>query len=210
MRIQTYFFALFTLCAFGCVTAYAQSTNGGNSCIHIEDDAARLACFDQAFPTDASTQEPRNPANAANSANESAQETVSAPAPEAPDEPTQGAAVNVAPSSVGAADVSATSGADVSETFGMAQKNPAPVTSTKPSSTKPSSTELRGTVQKVSKRVRGQHVVHLENGQIWQENFASRYFPVDPGDTVIIRKRRFGGYRLVTESGKGFRVERVQ
>ena len=170
--------------------------------MHIEDDAARLACFDQAFPTEASTQEPGDPAN---SANESAQETVSAPPPEAPDEAAQDAVINEAPSSVSAADVSAKSGADVSESFGMAQKNPAPVVSTEPSST-----ELRGTVQKVSQRVRGQHVVHLENGQIWQENFASRYFPVDPGDTVIIKKRRFGGYRLVTESGKGFRVERVQ
>ncbi|MEM7500501.1 MAG: hypothetical protein AAF417_00600 [Pseudomonadota bacterium] len=130
-----------------------------------------------------------------------------APSTEVSGEATQNAVVDSAQGSspVGALDGSAKPGAAVSESFGKAHKNPAPVVPTKPVST-----ELRGTVDKVSKRARGQHVVHLENGQIWQENFASRYFPVDPGDRVTIKKRRFGGYRLTTESGKGFRVERVQ
>ena len=56
----------------------------------------------------------------------------------------------------------------------------------------------------------GDTVFELENGQVWQENFASRYMPLEPGDEVTIRKRRFGGYRLVTPSGKGYRVKRVR
>ena len=70
--------------------------------------------------------------------------------------------------------------------------------------------EVTALVTSVSKRARGEHVVELENGQVWQENFASRYMPLEPGDEVTIRKRRFGGYRLVTPSGKGYRVKRVR
>ena len=33
---------------------------------------------------------------------------------------------------------------------------------------------------------------------------------LEPGDEVTIRKRRFGGYRLVTPSGKGYGVKRVR
>ncbi len=60
----------------------------------------------------------------------------------------------------------------------------------------------------VSRRALGQNVVELDNGDVWQEPFASSYFPVDVGDTIIIVKRRFTGYRLVTTSGKAFSVER--
>lgn len=70
--------------------------------------------------------------------------------------------------------------------------------------------ELTGVVSSVSNRARGEHVIELENGQVWQENFASRYLPLEPGDEVTIRKRRFGGYRLVTPSGKGYGVKRVR
>ena len=70
--------------------------------------------------------------------------------------------------------------------------------------------DLSATVARVAKKARGQHVVYLENGQVWQENFASSYFPVEPGDRITIKRRRFGGYRLVVPSGKGYRVERVR
>jgi hypothetical protein len=62
----------------------------------------------------------------------------------------------------------------------------------------------------VSERTLGQHVVLLDNGQVWQEEFASNYFAVEVGDTVTIKKRFFGGYRLIAESGKGYNVEMVR
>lgn len=199
MRMQTYFFALFAPLALLCGGAYAQSPNNGNSCAQIADDAARLACFDETFQSAKEPEESRETA-----------ESVASRAEDVPQMPTAETLPDVAAENIDGADVesppasrtveSATVERVRAESFGKVDKSPAPATTS----------EVSGTVQRVSKRARGEHVVYLENGQIWQENFASSYFPVDPGDTVVIKKRRFGGYRLVTESGKGFRVERVQ
>jgi hypothetical protein len=41
------------------------------------------------------------------------------------------------------------------------------------------------------------------------EQIATRCFPVEPGDTTTVRKRRFGGYRLITESGKAHNVKKL-
>lgn len=195
MRMQTYFFVLFAWLALVCDSTQAQSSSTENPCTQIEDDAARLACFDRAFqPADES---------------EELLETAQSGDIRANDVP-QSSRAEVDTEGVGEVDVAPAVSTAVAreakvepapvETFGAARKDPPPV----------APTELSGIVSRVTQRARGQHVVHLENGQVWQENFASRYFPVDPGDTVVIKKRRFGGYRLVTESGKGFRVERVQ
>ena len=70
--------------------------------------------------------------------------------------------------------------------------------------------ELIAVVTNVSQRPGGEHVVTLDNGQVWSEEFSSTYFPVKIGDTVTIKKRRFSGFRLVTASGKGFAVERLR
>ncbi len=59
------------------------------------------------------------------------------------------------------------------------------------------------------KRPYGQYAVTLDNGEVWSEQFASHYFPVEVGDTVTIKKRWPSGYRLVTESGKGYNVTRL-
>lgn len=70
--------------------------------------------------------------------------------------------------------------------------------------------EFVAIVTAVSERALGRHVVSLNNGQVWQEEFASNYFAVDVGDTVTVRKRFFGGHRLIAESGKGYNVEKVR
>jgi len=65
-------------------------------------------------------------------------------------------------------------------------------------------------VRDVFRQPRGENGVVLENGEVWQEPTASRYFPVEPGDRVTFKKRMFGGYRMVTESGKAFSVSKVR
>jgi len=70
--------------------------------------------------------------------------------------------------------------------------------------------ELSAIVTKVAQQPRGEHVIYLDNGQVWAEQTAGSYFPVKTGDTVSVKKRRFGGFRLLTESGKGFNVERLR
>ena len=52
--------------------------------------------------------------------------------------------------------------------------------------------------------------MYLDNGQVWSEQTKSSYFPVNAGETVTIKKRKYGGYRLVTESGKAYDVERLR
>lgn len=66
------------------------------------------------------------------------------------------------------------------------------------------------TVTRVGRRPHGEHIVYLDNGQVWSEQTKSSYFPVNAGETVTIRKRKYGGYRLITESGKAYDVERLR
>ena len=70
--------------------------------------------------------------------------------------------------------------------------------------------QITAIVTDIKRQPHGEHVVALDNGQVWAEEHASRYFPVEIGDTVVIKKRWLKGYRLVAESGKGFAVERLR
>lgn len=70
--------------------------------------------------------------------------------------------------------------------------------------------QISAVVTDIKRQPHGEHIVALDNGQIWAEEIASRYFPVEIGDTVIIKKRLLRGYRLVAKSGKGFAVERLR
>lgn len=178
------------------VAAGAQTTDAAEQCAAIADATARLACYDAEFsPTlDEPVDEEPIDAPMHDAAASEAQPTaddVIAPS-------THSAAASVPATAAPAADAEP---ARTVETAPMGQRG----------SDSPSAgvSEQTAIVSRVTKRVRGQHVVYLENGQVWQENFASSYFPVESGDEIMIKKRRFGGYRLVSPSGKGFRVERV-
>ena len=70
--------------------------------------------------------------------------------------------------------------------------------------------EVVARVTDIDRQPHGEHIVLLDNGQVWVEETASRYFGVDVGDTVTIRKRLFAGYRLVSPAGKGYEVERIR
>ena len=70
--------------------------------------------------------------------------------------------------------------------------------------------EISATVTKVGVQAHGEHVVYLDNGHVWQENFKNRHFPVEPGSVVTIKKRRFGGYNLYNDTGSVFRVKRIR
>ncbi len=70
--------------------------------------------------------------------------------------------------------------------------------------------QLSSTVSDVSRRPRGELLITLENGQIWVETKPSSYFPLKVGDTVKIRRRAFGSFRLTEPSGRSTQVRRVQ
>jgi len=160
------------------------------SCSRLSEDARRLACFDRL--------------------------AADQPSRGAEPDPTPGAAAEPAqarPQSVEAVSASEAAAA----TAATANREPPPrETDTESAGNRSAAAEADDTgqftaiVSRVDTQPRGEHVVFLENGQVWQEDFASRYFPVEPGDTVTIKERFFGGHRLVTASGKGISVKRIR
>lgn len=154
-------------CLAGQASAGPQTDELG--CAAIDDDAARLACYDKqavrAEPKAASEPEVRTIAQD--------------PAPEPV-----------------AKTVAATDTDEVA----------APESEQKKSKKKE---EFVAIVASVERLPHGEHRVVLEDGQVWVEQQASRYFPVEQGDEVTLRERRFGGYLLIAPTGKSFSVREL-
>ena len=74
----------------------------------------------------------------------------------------------------------------------------------------PELSEISVVAVEVSERLRGELVVTLDNGQVWTEKDSKAGFRVKAGDTVVIRKGRLGGYRMVDRNGRGSAVVRVE
>jgi len=70
--------------------------------------------------------------------------------------------------------------------------------------------EYAAVVTAMRTRPHGQVVVTLDNGQTWSEQYASRRFLVEVGDTVTMKKARFSSaYRLVAPGGRAYTMIRV-
>jgi hypothetical protein len=70
--------------------------------------------------------------------------------------------------------------------------------------------EISAVAVEVSKRLRGELVVTLDNGQVWTEKDAEAGFKVIAGDTVVIKKGRMGGYRMVGRGNRASAMERIK
>lgn len=180
---------LILVCPGIVATANADSRDDFSGCAAIVDDTQRLACFDRvmkgpaAGEASAEPEERSSPAPVNGGKPEAAPgEATHSPSSSPSDAPAQPAARRVTVEPVHADDRGQPGTAD----------------------------EQTAIVTAVSERAHGRHVVTLDNGQVWEEEFASRYFPVEPGDTVTIEKRWLSGYRLVAPSGRGFGVERIR
>ena len=192
-------------------------------CAALPDEADRLACFDQA----ARNQSPPPPEV---DAPEPAVESAPADAAPAPATPVSvdvvpaaaPAAIAITPSArqTGAApaagSVSATATSESPPPV-AASETPAPEVGPAPPDEnefvgppQEASGEFNAVVRRVAQQPRGEHVVYLENGMVWQENVKNSYFPVEVGDTVTFKKRRFGGYRLITDSGRAYEMKRLR
>ena len=71
-------------------------------------------------------------------------------------------------------------------------------------------TEISATVTEVSKRPYGEHIVTLDNGQVWTEKDAEYGFRVKVGDTIVIKKGKLGGYRIVARGNRSSAVIRIK
>lgn len=73
----------------------------------------------------------------------------------------------------------------------------------------PAPKRMSATVTAIDKRPRGELVVTLDNGQVWAQKSADRYFPLEVGDPVEILAGSLGSFRLIAGS-RATAVTRVQ
>ena len=70
--------------------------------------------------------------------------------------------------------------------------------------------EISAKVVEVRKRGYGEHVVTLDNGQIWAEKRNENSLRIKVGDTVRIKRNKFGGYRIIGNGNRSSPAKRIQ
>lgn len=152
-------------------------------CAALDDDRARLACYDSIFGR------PAAPA------------PVDAPAGAAP------AAAGAVAGTVAAAPAAATA-TNPEADFGLTE---AAKRAREPEESRERFPEsISGTVAKVARQPAGELVLTLENGQVWTQVQVDARARVAVGDTVTIKKAALGSHLLVTENRYATRVRRVK
>lgn len=176
--------------------AMAQAPRGAAECADVQEDSARLACYDRYNPFRKQAAKAAVPAasprtSSGTTAPSSAQ--VSKPAVAAPAAPAASAA---APASADA-------------NFGL---DPEVVRSRQAASqgeqSGPRSVAARLTT--VKQRPDGKWLLDLDNGQRWTQVDRSPGLILKSGDTVTIKEGKLGGYMLASQSGLTTRVKRLQ
>lgn len=173
---------LLALSALSGATAAAAQENDLDRCAELESDAARLACFD-AVIKERRAETPTTPA-----------EPAATPAPDITETPDTPAAPPAEPPPTAEP--------------GPATETAAPA---KPAEASEPKREYTAVVTSMRTRPHGQVVVTLDNGESWSEQYASRLFLVEVGDTVTMKKGRFSSaYRLVAPGGRAYTMVRIQ
>jgi hypothetical protein len=65
------------------------------------------------------------------------------------------------------------------------------------------------TVASLQRKPTGEFVVHMENGQVWEQTELNSRARLRPGSAVRIKRGAFGSYLLVTPDGIGTSVRRL-
>ena len=197
MRYQTSTRMSLSLAAtlFGLVATAPVAAQGSafEQCAKLESDVERLACFDEAL-TKRKTDAPASEKSEVPSAAPTVRSENMAPEP---------------PTATLPPESSAAPGQTVSES------SAGTTTSGRQADNSADETDLPGeytaVVVAMYKRPLGQMVVTLDNGEVWSEQYASRAFLVDVGDTITMRKSRFTrSYRLVAPGGRGHKMTRLE
>jgi len=192
----------------------ADESSGLTGCAQESDDSARLACYDRLA--------------GASKANEAAAAAAAAKAAEAAAEAEARATAEAAEAEARAAEAEAMARAEAAAAAATAAEAEAAATAKaaeeefgmnpdlekkKPPEERKDANELRelnAEVVEVKKRPGGELIVTLENGQTWVEKTAVYGFRVDVGDTILLKKGVFGGYRMVGRGRRASQVRRVE
>jgi hypothetical protein len=70
--------------------------------------------------------------------------------------------------------------------------------------------KLIGRIATVSYKPRGEAIVSLEDGQVWEEAEAEPHLPLRPGDKVTIKRGMLGAFYMSSDQVLGLRVRRVR
>ena len=163
----------------------------GATCVSIDDDDARLACYDAAFGRSDAAPVAAAPA--------------SVPAPAVP--ATKAAApAPAAPSAAPAPAAAPQPAAPAATTAGFGAED-LPQEDVEP---EPQLDSIEAKVVEVRRDKRGKHVIRLDIGQTWQQVEATDMVPVRVDDTVRISRGAFDSYRMRrTSGGRTVTVRRI-
>lgn len=159
------------------------------ACANVQDNFARLACYDRLNP-------PRG-AMAAQAAE--APKAAPAPAPAPVHPPAAAAAVAAAP--VAAPTISASS---AEAEFGLSER------ARRDQNERAEVDHIVAKVASVSERPRGELLLKLDNGQTWTQTERRLGTLIKEGETVTISRGALGSFMLTSEAGVATRVRRVK
>jgi len=179
--------------------AWAASGSDGAACVALNDDAARLACYDRAFGRKAASSSAAAAATGAAAAGTAATGAAAA----APKSPTV-----ASPAAAHAAPAPAAPKDPVAE-FGLTEAARQARDPAKAAEVAAAPTSVTGKVISVRFRKYGEFVVTLDNGQVWEQNEPMSSAVVRVGDTVTVKKAVLGSYTLVTAARVATKVHRV-
>ncbi len=172
------------------------------ACAAMTDEAARLSCYDGAADA---LKPPIVVAEPPAAEPVAASEPEPAPVPPAKPAPAVTSAPAPAPASTPVPAAATEASADPLAQFGMNAE-----LASQQETQKVELKEISAVAVEVTKRTRGEHVVTLDNGQVWTEKEAESYFRVKVGDTVVIKKISMGGYRMVVRGNRASAVRRIK
>jgi hypothetical protein len=161
------------------------------SCATEVDAARRLDCYDRLAG---------RPAVAAGTAAPRPAPAITPPPATAPSAPAPGTAAAAPPAPAAAPAPASSNPAE----FGI---------SNGPLAVKRQSSSLKSisaVVAKVATQPRGELVITLDNGQVWQQLAAVDYFPLKTGDTVEISSGALGSYVLASPAKRYTKVTRIR
>jgi len=163
------------------------------ACANVQDNFARLACYDRLNP-------PRGPM--ATQAAE-APKAASAAAPASARPPASAAAVAAAPSAA-----PAVSAERAEAEFGLSERARRERAADK--NERAGVDHIVAKVSSVSERPRGELLLKLDNGQTWTQTERRLGTLIKEGETVTISRGALGSFMLTSEAGVATRVRRLQ